>query len=121
MATGACCYWRHDSFGLNLFLCFLNLVPAFPMDGGRVLRALLSLSFEKRKASYISISVSRVLALICMIYGAISKMYVLLLISLIVWLMASKEMFGLRMSDQGIKKAGPSFPPTNRPEEDLNT
>ena len=106
---------------INLLLCFLNLIPAFPMDGGRILRALLSLKMSSEKASFIAVSISRVLAITGMVYGAMNKFFILVLVSVIVWLMASREIAKLRMKSRDIKKAGPSFPPTNRPEEDLNT
>jgi Zn-dependent protease len=47
---------------INLFLGLFNLIPAFPMDGGRVLRALLSGWLGRARATSIAAGVGRVLA-----------------------------------------------------------
>ena len=47
---------------VNLFLGLFNLVPAFPMDGGRVLRAMLSNWLGRLRATVIAARIGRVLA-----------------------------------------------------------
>jgi Zn-dependent protease len=47
---------------INLFLGLFNLVPAFPMDGGRVLRAMLSNWLGRLRATVIAARIGRVLA-----------------------------------------------------------
>lgn len=47
---------------VNIWLAVFNMIPAFPMDGGRVFRALLSFKFERHVATRIAASVGQLLA-----------------------------------------------------------
>jgi len=47
---------------VNIWLAVFNMIPAFPMDGGRVFRALLSFKFERNVATRIAASVGQLLA-----------------------------------------------------------
>lgn len=117
---------------INVLLFLFNLVPAFPMDGGRILRAALSLKFDPLKATYMASVIGRAFAIMFLLVAFVGRHYALAIISAFVYLMALSEyrILAAKVSrqeamDEGrpmdIKKAGPSFPPTNRPEEDLNT
>jgi Zn-dependent protease len=50
------------AFVVNAFLGVLNLAPAFPMDGGRMLRALLSIRLGHARATAIALNLGRLLA-----------------------------------------------------------
>jgi Zn-dependent protease len=54
---------------LNLWLVLFNLVPAFPMDGGRVLRALLALRLGHVRATRIAAALGVVMAALMLIWG----------------------------------------------------
>ena len=54
---------------INLWLALFNLIPAFPMDGGRVLRALLGFKLSHAKATAIAASIGQVLAMVFVFFG----------------------------------------------------
>lgn len=76
---------------LNISLFVFNLIPAFPMDGGRVLRALIALKIGRVKATHLASIVGRVLAIGFIIFGVYSQNLILSLIGLFIFMMAGKE------------------------------
>jgi Zn-dependent protease len=92
----------------NLVLGVFNLLPAFPMDGGRVLRGLLESRLGHTRATRIAASVGRGFAILIGILGLWSGNYLLLLVALFVYSGARAEedselvhdtLRGLRIAD----------------------
>jgi Zn-dependent protease len=82
----------------NCLLFAFNLIPAFPMDGGRVLRALLALRMGQLRATEIAVPVGAVVGLLAMAGMAFSFGSPMpLLIGLFVVLAGQQELFGVRM------------------------
>jgi len=80
----------------NLILFFFNLIPAFPMDGGRVLRAALALKMPAGKATEIAAAVGQGASILFAIAGIVGKNPVLMIIALFVFIGASQETFFYR-------------------------
>lgn len=75
----------------NLLLGLFNLIPAYPMDGGRVLRALLALRLDYGRATAIAVGIGQGLAFLAGLYGFMSGSYTLILIAIFVWMGAGQE------------------------------
>ncbi|PYI77684.1 MAG: site-2 protease family protein, partial [Verrucomicrobia bacterium] len=75
---------------VNLFLAIFNMIPAFPMDGGRVLRAVLAMRMNYARATQVAASVGQGIAFIFFIIGLWSNP-MLLLIAVFIYFGASSE------------------------------
>jgi CBS domain-containing protein len=75
----------------NLILAAFNMIPAFPMDGGRVLRALLARFSSEEVATKRAAAAGRILAIMFGLYGLISMNFMLLFIAFFVYLGATQE------------------------------
>jgi Zn-dependent protease len=89
----------------NLFMAAFNLIPAFPMDGGRVLRALLAMRMGLQRATVVAARVGQGLAVMFFLVALfVPSMWTLLLIAFFVWIGAENEsdMVQLKHSLAGI-------------------
>ena len=75
----------------NLILAAFNMIPAFPMDGGRVLRALLARWQTEDRATQMAASAGRAFAILIGLYGLLSMQFMLIFIAFFVYLGASQE------------------------------
>lgn len=76
---------------LNLVLAVFNLLPAFPMDGGRVLRALLATRMDRMNATRAAAAAGQGLAFAMGLYGLLSGNPLLILIAFFVFISAGAE------------------------------
>jgi Zn-dependent protease/predicted transcriptional regulator len=79
----------------NLFLGGFNLLPAFPMDGGRVLRALLAIRMNRERATATAMKIATVFAVIFALYGLFNNPF-MVFIALFIFLGARGEYESVR-------------------------
>jgi Zn-dependent proteases len=86
--------------GLNVMLIVFNMLPAFPMDGGRVLRALLATRFRHSLATLVAARVGQGIAVVFVLAGLIWQgNLMLLIIGFFVFIGAQQELVYARMRE----------------------
>ncbi len=78
-------------FWMNPILAIFNLLPAFPMDGGRILRSLLARKLDYRKATAIAVNTGHIFALFFGYIGLVNRNFFLILIAIFIYMAASAE------------------------------
>jgi Zn-dependent protease/CBS domain-containing protein len=82
--------WLERLFFINIGLGVFNLLPAFPMDGGRVLRALLSMKLGLTRATNIAANIGKGFAVLMAIFGYVYNP-MMIFIAVFVWFGATQE------------------------------
>ena len=117
---------------INLVIGAFNLIPALPMDGGRILRAILARRMSYLRATETSVKIARVFAAGLAIYGIATLQLYLALLAVVLWVMSTAELtaaryFGVQYRDQpdvevlprgvpvGDGRAAPGDPQRHRP------
>jgi stage IV sporulation protein FB len=75
----------------NVLLAVFNLLPAYPMDGGRILRALLSYVYPADQATRMAAWMGRMLAMSMGLYGLLGQHFMLVFFALFIYLGAAQE------------------------------
>lgn len=99
--------------GINLILGFFNLIPAFPMDGGRALRAILAMWVPRDKATFVAARIGQSFAIAGGMLGVVSQSPILFLVAIFIFFAAGAEnaaaetehvLEGLFASDAGMSE-----------------
>lgn len=89
----------------NVFLVLFNLIPAFPMDGGRILRSVLALFMDWLQATQIAVTTGKVAAIAFGLLGLLSGNFMLVLIGVFIFFAAQSEMMAsVAWSNRGQRK-----------------
>ena len=83
---------------VNIFIVAFNMLPAFPMDGGRVLRAVLSVFMDRVRATSIAAAAGQTVAVLFLLIGLLTGHVLLVLVAVFVFLGAGAEAQHVRTS-----------------------
>jgi Zn-dependent protease len=75
----------------NLLIAGFNLLPALPMDGGRILRALLTRKYDYVRATDLSVTIARGFAIAFALYGLSGGGFMLVVLAPMLWMMGTRE------------------------------
>lgn len=86
-------------FWMNLMVFLFNLIPAFPMDGGRILRSLLRLKFDRLKSTQIAVFIGRSFAISFLAFSIWNSQFILGIIGLFIYFMAGQELKHVKLTN----------------------
>ena len=84
---------------LNVMMVVFNMIPAFPMDGGRVLRALIAMRVSRLKATLVAARIGQVISILFVITGIYFNAFTMALIGFFVFTTARTEYNMVRLED----------------------
>lgn len=87
------------AFWVNPSLALFNLLPAFPMDGGRILRSFLARRIGLRRATRIAVGIGHFFALVFGFIGITQGNFMLVIIAIFVYIAASNEGFQVELRE----------------------
>ena len=83
----------------NAAVCVFNLLPLFPLDGGRLVRASLTRWTTRMRATQAVVAITRVLALVAIVFAVRESSFVLGGFACYTFLAAGRELRGVRVRD----------------------
>lgn len=118
---------------VNVVLVVFNLIPAFPMDGGRVFRSILAMFLDYVRATSIAATVGKVCAILIGVYGLFSGNFMLIFLATFVYFAGHSELMqvvyttrqptfhqnftsGSHFQENGFEFRHPSAPANGNPE-----
>lgn len=91
-------------FFANIWLAVFNLIPAFPMDGGRVLRAIMAMHISRDRATFWAARIGQVLAFAFILLGIFSNPFLVFIgLFIIIGAQAEYENTRIQFSLKGYK------------------
>jgi Zn-dependent protease len=104
-ATGS---WTLATLGwINLALGAFNLLPALPMDGGRILRAILARRMSYARATRVAVTTARWVAGGLAVFGALQGSLYLIVLAGVVWMMGTRELWAATIGAGRYRQASP--------------
>ena len=93
---------------VNFGLAFFNLLPSFPMDGGRVLRAVLTPRMGRLRATYVAARLGKIMAIMFGLYAFLSTptKWVLVAIAIFIYTAAGNEYRMVQIREQAKRQGG---------------
>ena len=85
---------------INLFLCGFNLLPCFPMDGGRVLRAALAAKKGRMEATRLAAKIGKYFCILFVLYGLLNMHLILAMIGGYIYFAGQQELRMVMMEHQ---------------------
>lgn len=111
-------YWLYTVYKINFWLLLFNLIPAFPLDGGSMMRAVLWSKMGWRRATLISITVGRVAAIGLGIWALSQRDLLLASVALYLYMRCEQERVQLQEREAELYGGGGEFESTTWNERD---
>jgi Zn-dependent protease len=99
----------------NVMLVVFNMIPAFPMDGGRVFRSVLAMAFGLARATEIAAAVGLVLAGLLSLFALFTGQWLLLFVMLFIAFAGQVELRAVRARTAAAQRAAARYPPAYGP------
>ncbi|MFN8499581.1 MAG: site-2 protease family protein [Anaerolineae bacterium] len=94
----------------NVSLVLFNIIPAFPLDGGRIFRSLLALGIGNVRATHVAALVGQVMAVLLGVFGVFNGNILLVAVALFIFFAAAQENAYVRSQARQAAAPAPALP-----------